>query len=405
MKNNKLYIVMVGLPARGKSTISIRLKETFRNNSIPTMIFNNGNLRREYRPARETYHAGFYDPENKPAVELRKKFALINIERAKKYLRSKGQIAILDATNASRERRELIEEHLNDHPILFIECINNNKEILDLSIIQKTKMPEFSHLDRDSAIKNFRERISYYETIYTPIKDERNFIRLDSLSNKLLEERLTDPIPYSSRIRDFLVTDVVKNLFLIRHTETYFNVEDRIGGDPKLTQKGRSQAMALARFFKNKKISFIFTSQTKRTIQTARPIKELQQACTIIPLKEFNEIDGGICDSMTYQEIREKMPEVYLARKKDKYNYIYPQGEGYVTMRERVGKGIKKAFYLNRNSDNIMIIGHRGLNRMILAHFLYRRDEDVPYIYIPQDKFYHIISTQDKKVFQLKKYE
>ncbi|MEA3223145.1 MAG: histidine phosphatase family protein, partial [Thermodesulfobacteriota bacterium] len=162
---------------------------------------------------------------------------------------------------------------------------------------------------------------------------------------------------------------------------------------------------ALARFFKNKKLSFIFTSQTKRTVQTAEPIKKLQQDCTIIPLKEFNEIDGGICDSMTYQEIREKMPEIYLARKADKYNYIYPQGEGYITMRERVKSGIKKAFYLNGNSDNIMIIGHRGLNRMILAHFLYRREEDVPYIYIPQNKFYHIISTQDKKVFQLKRYE
>jgi broad specificity phosphatase PhoE len=181
-------------------------------------------------------------------------------------------------------------------------------------------------------------------------------------------------------------------------------VEDRIGGDPELTQRGRAQAMALARFFKNKKMSFIFTSQTKRTIQTAMPIKELQQDCTIISLKEFNEIDGGVCDSMTYQEIREKTPEIYLARKEDKYNYIYPQGEGYITMRERVKKGIKKAFYLNENSDNIMIIGHRGLNRMILAHFLYRREEDVPYIYIPQDKFYHIVSTQDKKVFQLKKY-
>ncbi|MCD6570795.1 MAG: histidine phosphatase family protein [Deltaproteobacteria bacterium] len=405
MKDNKLYIVMVGLPARGKSTISIKIQETFRKNHIPTMIFNNGNLRRKHRPTKETYHAGFYDPENKPAVELRKKFALININRAKKYLRSKGQIAILDATNVSRKRRELIEEHLNDHPVLFIECINNDKEILDLSITQKTKMPEFNHLDQDSAIKNFLERIRYYEMIYTPLWDEKNFIKIDSLNNKLLKERVSDHISYYSRIRDFLVTDIVKNLFLIRHTETYFNLEDRIGGDPELTQMGKMQAIALARFFKNKKLSFIFTSQTKRTVQTAEPIKKLQQDCTIVPLKEFNEIDGGICDSMTYQEIRERMPEIYLARKADKYNYIYPQGEGYVTMKGRVEKGIKKALYLNRNSDNIMIVGHRGLNRMILAHFLYRRNEDVPYIYIPQDKFYHITATQDRKLFQLKKYE
>jgi broad specificity phosphatase PhoE len=52
----------------------------------------------------------------------------------------------------------------------------------------------------------------------------------------------------------------------------------------------------------------------------------LQKKCTIIPLKEFNEIDSGICECMTYEEIREQMPDVFLARKKDKYNYVYPNG-------------------------------------------------------------------------------
>jgi broad specificity phosphatase PhoE len=214
-----------------------------------------------------------------------------------------------------------------------------------------------------------------------------------------------DDIPYYDLIRDFLVTDTVKNLFLIRHGETYFNLKDRIGGDSGLTKNGKAQARALARYFRNKKIPVIFTSLKKRTVQTAEPIKRLQHDCMIIPLKEFNEIDSGICECMSYEEIREKMADVYSARKRDKYNYVYPEGEGYVSMKERIDTGIKKALYLSRDSTNIMIIGHRGVNRMILSHFLYRRTEDVPYIYVPQDKFYHIVATQDKKLFQLKKFE
>ena len=108
---------------------------------------------------------------------------------------------------------------------------------------------------------------------------------------------------------------------------------------------------------------------------------------------------------MSYQEIREKMPHVYEARKRDKYHYVYPEGEGYNTMKERIDRGIKKALYLSNPSDNIMIIGHRAVNRMILSHFLFRREKDVPYIYIPQDKFYYISSTQNKKLFQLKSYD
>jgi broad specificity phosphatase PhoE len=167
---------------------------------------------------------------------------------------------------------------------------------------------------------------------------------------------------------------------------------------------GISQAKALGEYFKSKRIPVIFTSEKIRTIETAEPIERRQNDCIVYSLKEFNEIDSGECECMSYEEIRQKRPEVYFSRKQNKYNYIYPNGEGYITMKDRIDKGIKKALYLSRNSDNIMIIGHRAVNRMILSHFLYRRREDVPYIYIPQNRFYHIVAMYDKKLFQLKKY-
>ncbi len=404
-KDEKLYIVMVGLPSQGKSTVAFRLQDVFRRNAIPTRIFNNGVLRRKYAPHMDTWSSQFYNPENEQAVELRKKFALINIRNARRYLNSKGQVAILDATNVSRDRRELIEEYLDDHPILYIQCVNNDEEIVELSIRYKVKSPEFAVVQENDAIGEFKKRIEYYRMIYDDLDRERNYLRMNSLHNKIIEEQLIDQLPLYSRIRDCLVTDVVKGLFLVRHTETFYNVEDRIGGDADLTPKGMDQARALGRFFKRKKISYIFTSEKNRTIQTARMIQDLQSDCTIVPLKEFNEINSGICEGMSYDEIQKTMPEVYTARKADKYNYVYPGGEGYNSMKERIKIGIKKAFFLNRKTDNIMIVGHRAVNRMILSHFLYRREEDVPYIYIPQDKFYHIVATQDRKVFELMKYQ
>ena len=403
MDNKKLYIVMVGLPARGKSTIASKLKESLRMDSVRIKIFNNGELRRKLSQ-NDTTSSEFYDPKNKEGVALREKLALTNIRRAKAYLGNKEGLAILDATNASLKRRGTIIGLLKDFPILFIECINNNKEILEASILRKITLPEFRYFDRKTAIKSFKQRIQYYKNIYTPLANERNYVKLDSLNNRILKEEIKDDIPYYDRIRDFLVTDIVKNLFLIRHGETYFNLENRIGGDSGLTETGWEQANALGRYFKKKKVPIIFTSKKKRTIQTAEPIQRLQEKSTIIPLEEFNEIDSGECEEMSYEEIRQKMAHVYSARKKDKYNYIYPNGEGYVSMKKRIDRGIKKTLYLSGNSDNIMIIGHRAANRMTLSHFLYRRKEDVPYIYIPQDKFYHIIATQNQKLFQLKKY-
>ncbi len=404
MDNKKLYIIMVGLPARGKSTIANKLKENLDKDNIKTRIFNNGDLRRKL-PREDTSRPEFYDPQNKDSAALREEIALINIRRSESFLSKKGQVAILDATNVSVSRREKICLLLKDYPLLFIECINKDEDILEASILRKVSLPEFNSLDREKAVQIFKQRIDYYNSIYKSLENERNFVKLDSLNNQILEEEITGSIPYYDRIRDFLVTDTVKNLFLVRHGETFFNLEDRIGGDSGLTEKGKAQARALAEHFKTRKIPYIFTSKMKRTIQTADPIRRFQQKSSIIPLEEFNEIDSGVCECMSYEEIRRKMPQVYSIRKEDKYNYIYPNGEGYVSMKKRIDNGIKKALYLSSNSQNVMIVGHRAANRMILSHFLYRRTEDVPYIYIPQDKFYHIIATQDKKLFQLKKYQ
>ena len=400
----KLYIVMVGLPARGKSTIANKLRENLVKDHIKTRIFNNGDLRRKLSPE-DTSYPEFYDPHNRQGVALREKIALINIGRAIQYLKGAGHVAILDATNVSARRRKRTAEMLNDHPVLFIECINQDEEILKASIDRKVSLPEFRHLGKEAAIQSFCQRIRYYESIYTHVKKERNLVRLDSLYNKILHEEISDDIPYYDLIRDLVVADTVKNLFLIRHGETYFNLENRIGGNSGLTENGKSQARALARYFRNRKIPVIFTSKKKRTIQTAFPIMQQQQNCAVIPLAEFNEIDSGACERMSYAEIRDRMPDIYSARKHNKYSYIYPQGEGYASMKERVDKGIKKALYLSSNPQNIMIVGHRAVNRMILSHFLYRREEDVPYIYVPQNKFYHIVATQTKKLFQLKAFD
>ena len=124
---------MVGLPARGKSTTATKIMEDLRHDSVKVRIFNNGDLRRKM-VSNNTSIAEFYDPSNREAVSIREKIAEINLANAKKYLKTGGDVAILDATNASIERRKKIQAVLNDNPILFIECINNDEEILNASI-------------------------------------------------------------------------------------------------------------------------------------------------------------------------------------------------------------------------------------------------------------------------------
>jgi broad specificity phosphatase PhoE/predicted kinase len=406
MKDPFLYIVMAGLPARGKSTVAGKLRDSLKSDGIRTRIFNNGDLRRRLSKGNTAYPE-FFDPKDETGSALRERCAAMTLNSARAFINdgSPGRkVAIIDASNVSRKRREKILMALPGERVLFIECINDDSAILEFNLLHKVDTPEFAHLSRKEAVASFKKRIRYYEAIYQPLKKERNFIKLDTFNQRILKEKFDDDIPFLDRIRDFLVTPYLKNLYLIRHTETFYNMEDRIGGDSELTPRGHTQARVLARHFRGRKITYIFTSLLSRTIQTAEPICKAQKECRIVPLRDFNEISSGTCDNMTYAEIKEKYPKIFAARKRRKYFYCYPGGEGYVSMEERIWRGVKQVIYLSRHTDNIMIVGHRAVNRMLLSSFVYKRREDVPYIYMPQDSYYQISISQNKKVFQLKKF-
>jgi hypothetical protein len=71
----------------------------------------------------------------------------------------------------------------------------------------------------------------------------------------------------------------------------------------------------------------VWTSTLKRTIATAR---HLPQEWNQLQWKALDELDSGVCDNMTYAEIKELYPEDFEARDQDKYNYRYRGGESYV---------------------------------------------------------------------------
>lgn len=62
----------------------------------------------------------------------------------------------------------------------------------------------------------------------------------------------------------------------------------------------------------------VWTSTLQRTIQTAE-----QLPYTKLTWKSLDELDAGVCDGMTYEEIEERYPEDYANRDEDKFNYRY----------------------------------------------------------------------------------
>ena len=112
----KLYVAMVGLPARGKSTLAKRICSGLEQQGIRTAIFNNGELRRS-RLGSESASAEFFNPDNLEARRIRTELARHNMDRARAWLRGEGSVAIIDATNAIPEQRQELARYLDEVPV------------------------------------------------------------------------------------------------------------------------------------------------------------------------------------------------------------------------------------------------------------------------------------------------
>ena len=119
----------------------------------------------------------------------------------------------------------------------------------------------------------------------------------------------------------------------------------------------------------------IWTSTLRRTIQTASSLPNHSRRS----LKALDELDAGVCDGLTYEQIASQYPEDYAARDADKYNYRYRGGESYADLVHRLEPVIMEL----ERVENILIISHQAIIRVILAYFLDKPAEEMPYIQVP----------------------
>ena len=178
----------------------------------------------------------------------------------------------------------------------------------------------------------------------------------------------TDVILYFSNI---MTNKVI--IYLTRHGESEYNVLKKIGGNSNLTDKGLHYSKVLYEYFQNDKID-VYTSNLNRTIQTSKYFHEIRA------YPELNEINSGICDSKTYDEIKSLYPEEYEKRKINKYCYRYPKGESYEDIKNRVTPFMEEML---GSSESRLIICHQAILRVLYSFFIKIPEQELPYLEIP----------------------
>ncbi|KNE72426.1 hypothetical protein AMAG_20516 [Allomyces macrogynus ATCC 38327] len=211
----QLVVVMVGLPARGKSYICKKLQRYLTWLGFPTRVFNVGNRRRtaasaaasaaasvastprvEHAPRRDSFPIGppssdpfpdppirvagagatsaFFDPDNAAARAARDQLALDTVDELLEWLHDgKAKVAIHDATNTTLARRKLLMAKLRPHlrhvHVLFLESICDDPAVIDANVRMKLRSPDYAGMDPDLAIADFTRRMRNYERAYEPL--------------------------------------------------------------------------------------------------------------------------------------------------------------------------------------------------------------------------------------------
>ncbi|XP_072306291.1 6-phosphofructo-2-kinase/fructose-2,6-bisphosphatase-like isoform X2 [Eucyclogobius newberryi] len=380
--NSPTLIVMVGLPARGKTYISKKLTRYLNWIGVSTKVFNVGQYRRD---ATRTYNSfEFFRPENSEAMKIRRACAISALEDVYEYFsRDLGQVAVFDATNTTQERRDLILSFAreNGYKVFFVESVCDDPEIIEENIKQvKLSSPDYVDCDKEEAVKDFLKRIECYKQNYVPLNDQKDrslsYIKIFNVGSRYLVNRIQDHV--QSRIVYYLMNIHVtpRSIFLSRHGESELNLLGRIGGDTGLSARGAKYAHSLGKYMSGQNISDlkVWTSHMKRTIQTAEALGVPYEQW-----KALNEIDAGVCEEMTYEEIQEHHPEEFALRDQDKYRYRYPKGESYEDLVHRLEPVIMEL----ERQENVLVVCHQAVMRCLLAYFLDKSADELPYLKCP----------------------
>lgn len=111
-REGKLVLAMVGLPARGKTSIAFKLRRHLNWMGMRTEIFNVGNYRRKLLGTGQSH--AFFDPTNRQAMAQRHAMADAALEDMVAALKGGLDVAIFDATNTTRSRREWLRHRLHE---------------------------------------------------------------------------------------------------------------------------------------------------------------------------------------------------------------------------------------------------------------------------------------------------
>jgi len=161
-------------------------------------------------------------------------------------------------------------------------------------------------------------------------------------------------------------------IYLIRHGETHHNkthIRQGVQIDDYLDSVGILQVQTIVPILKKLKIDVLFTSYLHRGEETAALINQkLKNKIPIIHDHRLRERDFGSLTGKTQEEWDKILPGNREKEQMQNYDYHPFGGESIEDVRQRSISAVLDII-TNHHNQNIGLIGHNGVVRLLLFHF------------------------------------
>ncbi|ERT01793.1 6-phosphofructo-2-kinase [Sporothrix schenckii 1099-18] len=412
--SGRIAIVMVGLPARGKTHICVSLSRYLQWLGVKTRIFHLGDYRRATVPGGAVPEDYFFPNATPASIILRQKILKRCREDIYSWLNHEnGQVAIYDAVNPTATGRRALAKEFAKHDVqtLFLESFVDDQRILTENARNvKISSPDFAGMDPDEAAQLYLKRISAKIPVFETMDEkELNFVKMINAGQKFFYNNVS--FNYLSHRIVFYLTNLH-----IKSRTTYFaragiaadvpEEEESYRADPPLGPAGlhyaelMSEALLAHREYERQAAAAaagitdppplrpltVWTSTRLRTIQTADYLKE--RGYKVRQRSQMSQINPGVCEKLSDRALRALYPEEVDLHQLDPYHHRFPRAESYHDLAVRLEPIILE---LEREQNDLLIIAHESVLRVLYSYLMHCSAMDIPKLKFPRNKIIEII--------------
>lgn len=417
-------MVTVGLPGRGKTHLAHAIQRYLRWMGVRCSVFNLANLRRSMLGPLADLPVDYFgnsDPDSETA-QLRLRVMEMHENAIADFFVQGGQVAVYDANNSTKERRNLICERFSSMgvQVMFIECVCDNNDMIKRNIESMLYFnPDYQGWSLEEIMHSFRQRIAAHELQYESIGDSKlPHVQLFNLGEHIVVNNVQGYL--QNRIVFFLMNihNQQRTIYFARTGEAL--IEHLYKADAELSSLGNQYANRLCEFVTtlrlkkkrhnneedavpaqehtlsfitstgNKELNNLFESlnNEQRELQvwcstrkssenTARPFK--QQGTRVIEMTQLCEMKPGVVDGMSAEEILQRFPNYQEEEAKDPYTFRFPRAESYHDLAIRLEPVILE---LEHAREDLLIIGQPSVLRCLIAYLQGNKPQEIPFIQV-----------------------